>query len=161
MSFEIMCINSSLAEKQAAEEIEKCNELTSRYGLTLSRAEAIELVRTRSNALKSSGRIEFGGGVIHKIIREFCDSPYISMYNYTETIHGLIEMFYYYKNETMDLMSDDELIKFMKDSFDGKCQGSLDLLSERELANMARNLRYGYPLDYSEDKMEEDEYDAY
>jgi len=54
-------------------------------------------------------------------------------------------------------MSDDDLIKFMKNSFDGKCQGSLELLSGRELANMARNLRYGYPPDYSEDQMADEE----
>lgn len=163
MSFEIMSINSSLIEKQAVEEIEKCNDLTSRFGLTLSRVDAVELVQTRANALKSNGRVEFGGGVLDKLIREFCDSPYISMHNYAETLHELTEMFYYYKNETLDLMSDDELIKFMKDCFDGKCQGSLELLSGRELANMARNLRYGYPPDYSEDLLEdeEDEYDEY
>lgn len=163
MSFEIMSITSSLTEKLAVEEIEKCNDFTSRFGLTLSRIEAIELVETRTLALKSNGRIEFGGGVIDKIIREFCDSPYISMHNYSETLNELTELFYYYKNETLDLMSDDDLIKFMKDSFDGKCQGSLELLSGRELANMSRNLRYGYSPDYSEDTSydEEDENDEY
>ncbi|WP_309446508.1 DUF6323 family protein [Desulfosporosinus nitroreducens] len=35
----------------------------------------IELVETRTFSLKSNGRIEFGGGVIDKIIKEFCDSP--------------------------------------------------------------------------------------
>ena len=37
-------------------------------------------------------------GVIEKIILAFCDSPYISMHNYEETIHELLEIFYYYKN---------------------------------------------------------------
>lgn len=163
MSFEIMSIYSSLIQNQAVAEIEKCNDFTAQFGLALSYLDAIELVETRSIALKSNGRIEFGGGVIDKIIMQFCDSPYISMHNYAETIHELTEMFYYYKNETLDLISDDELIKFMKNSFDGKCQGSLELLSGRELANMARNLRYGYAPDYSEDltcdmEDEDDEY---
>ncbi|HNR04710.1 MAG TPA: DUF6323 family protein [Bacillota bacterium] len=157
MSFEIIGISSSLIEKQAITEIERCNEFTAEFGLALSPSDAAELVEARNIALKSNGRIEFGGGAIHKIIREFCDSPYISMHNYAETIHELTEMFYYYKNETLDLMSDDDLIKFMKNSFDGKCQGSLELLSGRELANMARNLRYGYPPDYSEDPMPDEE----
>lgn len=163
MSLEIMKINSSVIEKQAIEAIEKCNDLTYRFGLTLSRAEAVELVKTRNNALKSNGRIEFGGGIINKLIEEFCDSPNISMHNYSDTLHELTELFYYYKNETLDLMSDDELIKYMKESFDGKCQGSLELLSGRELANMAYNLRCGYPPDYSEGIIEdeEDEYDEY
>lgn len=166
MSFEIMNISLSLIEKQAVQEIEKCNDFTTQYGLVLTHKDAVELVETRTYALKSNGRIEFGGGVINKIIREFCDSPNISMHNYAETLHELTEIFYYYKNETLDLISDDDLIKFMKDSFDGKCQGSLELLSGRELYNMARNLRYGYDPDYSEDlecdeEDENEEYDEY
>ena len=163
MSFEIMNVFSSLIQKQAVDEIEKCNEYTSKFGLTLSRQDAIRLVETRNSSLKSCGRIEFGGGVIDKLIKEFCDSPYISKHNYVETLNELIEIFYFYKNETLDLISDDELIKYMKNSFDGKCQGSLELLAERELDKMARNLRYGYVPDYSEDEVykEEDEDDEY
>ncbi|AST58428.1 hypothetical protein BFT35_01680 [Thermoanaerobacterium thermosaccharolyticum] len=157
MSLEIMNVFSSMMQKHAVDEIVKCNDFTSRFGLTLSRQDAIELVKTRALSLKSYGRIEFGGGVIEKIIKEFCDSPYISMHNYVETLHRLIDIFYFYKNETLDLISDDELIKFMKDSFDGKCQGSLELLSGRELYKMARNLRYGYAPDYSEDNECEEE----
>ncbi len=118
----------------------------------MSRVEAIELVETRDLSLKSYGRIEFGGGIIDKIIKEFCNSPYISMHNYAETLHELIEIFYYYKNETLDLLSDAELITFMKNSFDGRCHGSLELLAGRELAQLARNIRFGYAPDYSEDK---------
>lgn len=163
MQLEIMNLSSSLVQKQAVDEIEKCNDYTYRFGLTLSHQDAIELVETRALSLKGVGRIEFGGGVIDKIIKEFCDSPYITMHNYVETLHELVEIFYYYKNETLDLMSDDELIKFMKNSFDGKCQGSLELLSGRVLDKLARNLRYGYEPDYSEDNEyeEEGEYDEY
>ncbi len=153
---------SSLIQKQAVDEIVKCNDFTFRFGLTLSHQDALELVETRTFSLKGNGRIEFSGGVIEKIIKEFCDSPYISRHNYVETLHDLIEIFYYYKNETLDLLSDDDLIKLMKNSFDSKCQGSLELLSGRELNKMARNLRYGYALDYSEDnEYEEDENDEY
>lgn len=152
-----MNVFSSLIQKQAVDEIEKCNDYTFRFGLSLSRQNVIELVETRTLSLKKFGRIEFGGGVIDKIIKEFCDSPYISMHNYVETLNELIEMFYYYKNETLDLISDDELIKFMKNSFDGKCQGSLELLAGRELDILAHNLRYGYAPDYSEDDEFEEE----
>lgn len=163
MSFEIISMSSALMEKQAVTEIEKCNDFTAQYGLTLSHQDVIELIETRNFALKSNGRIEFGGGVINKIIREFCDSPYLTMDNYAETIHDLTEIFYFYKNETLDLISDDELIEFMKNRFDGRCQGSLELLSGRELENMARNLRYGYAPNYSVDpeRDKEDENEQY
>lgn len=159
MPFRVMGISSALIQKQSVAELEKCNDFTAQYGLKLSQWDAVELVETRNLALKDNGRIEFGGGVIEKIIREFCNSPYLSMHNYAESLHDLTDMFYYYKNETLDLMSDDELIKFMKQRFDGICQGSLELLSGRELANMARNLRFGYSPEYSEDLTcdEEDE----
>ncbi len=161
MGFELIPFASGLIQKQAACEVIKCNDYTERFGLSLTQTQAIELVETRSLSLRDNGRIEFGGGVIDKIIKEFCDSPYISMQNYAETLHELVEIFYYHKNETLDLISDDDLIKFMKSTFDGVCQGSLDLLSGRELYRLARNLRFGLPSDYSEDDVSEDddEYD--
>ena len=162
MAFELMNFNSFLVQKLAVNKIVNCNDLTINYGLVLTHEQAIELAETRAYSLKTSGRIEFGGGVIEKIINKFCDSPYISMRNYTKTLHELIEMFYYYKNETLELISDDELIQFMRKSFDGVCQGSLELLSGRELAKMARNLRFGLAPDYSgEGNLDEDEEDEY
>jgi hypothetical protein len=151
MSFELVPSMVGLIQKQAVGEVIKCNDYTVRFGLMLTLAQALELVETRSIALRDNGRIEFGGGVIDKIIREFCSSPYIYMHNYTQTIHELLEIFYYYKNETLDLVSDDDLIKHMKTAFDGVCQGSLDLLSGRELDRLARNLRSGYHYNHSED----------
>lgn len=160
--FEMESLNLGLIQKQAVRELEKCNDFTAQFGLKLSQHDAIELVETRNLALKRNGRIEFGGGVIEKIVKVFCSSPYLSMHNYVETLHDLTEIFYYYKNETLDLISDDDLIQFMKDRFDNICQGSLELLAGRELANMARNLRFGYSAEYSDDfrdeESEEDEY---
>ncbi|AQS58906.1 DUF6323 family protein [Desulforamulus ferrireducens] len=144
MSFQIIAISSDLLQKQAAADLLKCNEFTAPYGLVLSYREAAELVETRTLALINNGRIELGGGAMERIIRQFCDSPYLNKNNYVETLHDLTEIFYYYKNETLDLISDEDLIKFMRNSFNGVCQGSLDLLAGRELANLAKNLRFGY-----------------
>lgn len=163
MAFELSLFGGALVEKQAVNEVMKCNDLTVKFGLVLTEAQALALVETRSFALKENGRIEFGGGVIDKIINKFCDSPYLTTHNYEETLHELLETFYYYKNETLDLMSDDDLIQYMKNAFDGVCQGSLELLAGRELYKLARNLRYGYAPDYSDDtiKLDEDEEDEY
>lgn len=159
MGFELISFASGLIQKQAVGEVVKCNDYTERFGLVLTPAQAIELVETRYLSLRDQGRIEFGGGVIDKIIKEFCASPYLSMQNYAQTLHELIEIFYYYKNETMDLISDDDLIKFMESSFDGVCQGSLDLLSGRELYRLAKNLRFGLPAECSESVFSENEED--
>lgn len=159
MAFELSLFSGALLEKQAIHEVMKCNILTVRFGLVLTEAQALELVETRSFALKENGRIEFGGGIIDKIINEFCDSPYLYKENYETILHELLEIFYYFKNETLDLISDDDLVKYMKNAFDGVCQGSLELLAGRELYRLARNLRYGYEPDYSEDteELEKDE----
>jgi hypothetical protein len=162
MSFDIVNISSSLIKKQAAQEIVKLNDYTSRFGLNLTHKDAAELVETRAHALKIYGRIEFGGGVIDKIIKGFCDSPYISRHNYAETLHELTEIFYFYKNETLDILSDDELIKFMKEKFDGVCQGSLEFLQGTVLEGMARSLRSGHDINHlcnTDNERDEDEED--
>lgn len=157
MGLELTAFSSSLIQRQAVHEIIKCNDITANFGLALTEQQALALTETRMFALSENGRIEFGGGVIDKLIIAFCDSPYISMQNYTETLHALIELFYYYKNETLDLMTDDDLVRFMKKAFDGVCQGSLDLLAGRELETMARNLRCGRPPYASEERASDEE----
>ena len=168
LGFELSIFGGSfggaLVQKQAVSELMKLGDVTEQYGLALTEQQAIALVETRSISLSATGRTEFGGGVIEKIIYEFCDSPYISMRNYESTLHELIEIFYYYKNDSLDLLSDDELIKYMKKSFDGVCQGSLELLFGRELDTLARDLRFGRkhledtPTPEEDQEDEDDEY---
>jgi hypothetical protein len=157
LNFDIVCLSPGIIKQHALNDIMKCNDFTVNYGLILTEQQAVELVETRIVALSANGRIEFGGGVINRLINMFCDSPFITMHNYSMTMHELIEMFYYYKNETLDLLGDDELIRYMKLYFDGTCQGSLELLSGRELARLARNIRSGYPPDYNEERETNDE----
>ncbi|NBJ16399.1 MAG: hypothetical protein FNP40_12730 [Dehalobacter sp. 4CP] len=138
-----MLLPPAMINKMAVHEILECNEQTARFGLQLSASEALELVETRAHSLRSFGRVEFAGGMINKLILRFCDSPFLSCHNYASALNDLIETFYYFKNETLDEISDDELIGLMKVYFDGNCQGSLELLQNRELEALARNIRYG------------------
>lgn len=148
-------IPSLLVNKLAVTDILKCNEITCRYGLILSLIDAQELVKTRETALCCNGRIEFTGGVISKLIIEFCDSPYISQDNYSETLNELIETFYYFKNETLDEICDDDLISLMKKYFDKNCEGSIELLQNRELETLAHNIRYGINEEDSDEDISE------
>lgn len=143
MNNKFMLIPVNMLNKLAASEIIRCNEITSHYRLLLSQADALELIETRSLALSSNGRIEFSGGVINKIIMKFCDSPFLSQFNYVSTLNDLLETFYYFKNETLDELSDDELISWMKKYYDQTCQGSVELLQNRELEALAHNIRFG------------------
>ena len=140
----------SILELQKAKmitELEECNEFTLNYSLRLSDPQIIELVKRRFEALKNTGRVEFGQGIIKKLITQFCDSPFITQENYEDTILELQDSFYYFKNECMDKIPDDELISIMKKHFDGVCQGSLEYLSGTTLEDLCRNTRYGYEPD--------------
>lgn len=149
MVHDLILIPISSMNKLAIREVLSCNEVTSRYGLILSDADAHGLIQTRTEALSHNGRIEFSGGIISKLIMKFCDSPFISQFNYVSTINDLLETFYYFKNETLDEISDNELLSFMKKNFDQNCQGSVELLKSRDLEALARNVRYGM-VDYEE-----------
>lgn len=124
----------------AAQELRKCNDLSERYGLALSETQIQSLVQSRFDSLRYTGRMELGGGVLPKLVYAFCDSPYIVRDEYCETLAALQELFYTFKNESEDAMSDDELIEAMKRYFDGKAQGSLDFLENLSMSDLYRAL---------------------
>lgn len=130
-------------ESKQAAAVKAANDYTQKFGLVLNEEEASLLFAERREVLKKQQRVEFGEGILPKLIFAFCDSPYIYQDNYAETLGRLQEIFYFYKNESMDEFTDDELIEAMKDLFDGECQGSLDYLEDTGLERLARNARYG------------------
>ena len=123
------------------EKIIKLNEHTAAFGLVLSTEDAKLLAAQRRDTLKEQQRVEFGEGILPKLIFTFCDSCYIDQNNYVETIGRLQEIFYQYKNETMDELSDGELLESMREAFDGECEGSLEFLEETAMERLARKLR--------------------
>ena len=135
---------NQLAVEEAIQEIRICNEYTERLGLTLSEKDIEELVQCRSDALKNSGRVEFGGGILPKLIYAFYDSPYIEQDNYEQTLAELQEVFYYYKSEALDYYTDDELIELMVLTFNGRAQGSAEYLIGTSLESLCRYARKGY-----------------
>lgn len=132
----------ALAGEQKGEIVD-CNDKTQAYHLALSEKDAEMLIATKNEVLRKNSRVEFGGSVISKLILGFYDSPYISQHNYVETIDDLIETFYYYKNETLDEISDDDLIQLMRELFNKRCYGSIELLQNRELERISHNVKYG------------------
>lgn len=159
-----MPISNSLMVNQIITDIQQINEETLQYGLKLSEKDIRAVIAHRTEALKGTGRVEFGTGIISKVISAFCDSPYILQENYVEIINDLVETFYFYKNETLEEISDDELINFMKECYDNKCQGDLDLLRDKYLEKVAHNVKFGcgdYFNVYEDEERECDNYDEY
>ena len=128
---------------QDVEAIQKCNVFTEQYGLTLTISQIQKLVTQRFIALKQTKRIEFGGGILKKLIEAFCDSPYIHKDNYEEILLELQDMFYQFKGEVFEQLSDDELILSMKTGFNGAAQGSLDYLAGKWVETLTRRMRCG------------------
>lgn len=122
----------------AREEIRCCNDLNALYGLTLTEADITELVELRGQALRATGRVEFGGGILPKLIRAFCKSPYVDPYSYAATLGDLQDAFYYFKNESEDRFSDDDLIEFMVNVFNGPAHGSAEVLTTISLEQLCR-----------------------
>ncbi|MDR2043192.1 MAG: DUF6323 family protein [Clostridium sp.] len=134
------------AKKQEVElkKLIACNERTGRFGLSLTEEAAQELMVCRNESLKKYRRVEFGEGILDKLIDAFCDSQYIHQEDYVETLEKLQDIFYEYKNESRDRLTDDELLTFMREQFEKICFGDLDYLEGTCLRNFAQALRHGY-----------------
>ena len=143
MKENISLVFQNIQKNKAMIELRSCNDLTIKYGLSLSDRDINELIEYGFKALKNTGRIEFAEGVMKKIIEAFCDSPYIMQQNYKDTLMELQDSFYFFKGEAIEQIPDDELIEFMKIHFDNECGGSLEYLSGTNLEELCRNTRYG------------------
>ncbi len=132
----------SLVKQSGSVDIARCNETARKFGITLSQRDAGALNNARVKALRRTGRVEFTGGIIEKLVFAFCDSPYLEQDGFTEAMEELIEIFYEFKNDSLDEPDDDEVISLMKKYFDGECSGSTDALRD-DMSRAARNIRYG------------------
>ncbi len=132
------------ADQAQVGKVMETNQYTQRYGLILKPEDAQIIVAERRNTLREQKRVEFGQGILPQLIYEFCDSGYISQSNYVETMIRLQEIFYLYKNETMDELTDNELVHFMKEQFETVCYGDLDYLEGTCLDIFSQAVRSGY-----------------
>ena len=109
------------------------------------RKEDVALIEeARDEQRKELKRIEFGPGILPKIIYAFCDSSYIYQDNYCESMARLQEIFFQYKNEMLDEITDDELLEFMREQFENVCRGDFDYLEGTCLDLFAQAIRAGY-----------------
>lgn len=131
-------------QKQQLARVIETNRMTAQYGLTLNEAQAGLLAAEQCAVLKEQRRLEFGEGIIPRMIAEFCDSDFIDQEHYVEILLRLQEIFYLYKNEMQDEISDEELLHFMKEQFEMVCFGDLEYLEGTCLTIFAQAIRAGY-----------------
>lgn len=141
MIFDMTKAFSSITFAENVSSLLSLNDTTSNYGITITADGAAAIIQNRDKALFNTGRIEFGTSVTEKIVNVFCSSPYVNNDNFAETVSDLTEIFFYYKSEMLEKLSDDELISLMKDEFDGRCEGSTELLASKALYNYSQRLK--------------------
>ena len=125
----------------AARELAACNEAIGRHGLSLSMADAQAIVVARAEALAATDRVEFGGGVASELVLAFAGSPHVSQATFADTIIELQDLFYEFKNESLEQITDDDLIAKMRSLFDDPAEGNLAFLEEALFEGLARTVR--------------------
>ena len=125
----------------AVQELESCNSAIGRHGLSLTRQDIQALVVGRLEALEVSDRVEFGGGVAKELVLAFSGSAYVSQTSFVETILELQDLFYEFKNESLEQIPDEDLIAKMRSLFDEVAQGDLEYLAEALFAGLGRQVR--------------------
>ena len=139
--------------RQAEREVLLANEYLFRYGdgIVLSEKDARMLVESRSRALRSYGRVEFGGGSVAMLAKKFCASPNINKSEFAEVLSDVVEIFYAFKNETEGKVSDEELAEAMAIAFDGSCHGSVALLATKNPRELVRIVLSGRDMPHDDD----------
>lgn len=144
-------INLTIINGNANSEISKikeCNTFLVKYSLNLSELEIKQIIEKKNESLKRSGRIEFEECIADKMIKAFCDSSYVNQENFADTICELIEIFYYYKTETKNLIADDELINFMRKYYDEIACGDVEYLASKVLEQIKKNVLLKRNIDF-------------
>lgn len=136
-------ISAQLQKNQNMGVLSKCNRISERFGLVLSETVMQHLTQQRMEVLKETGRVEFSEGILAKLVERFCDSPYLRQEEYEETLLALQELFYNYKNECQDLLSDDELLDALCLIYNEVSYGSVEFLSDIPLEEMYQVARTG------------------
>ena len=121
------------------------------YGLSLSMGDLRALSDCRAQALQNTGRVEFGEGILEKIVAAFVDSPYLFQEEYTEALARLQEMFYRCKSETHERISDSALLaaKRAKEQFPERKVVVIDSLC----ASLGEGLYVYYAVQYQKSGM--------
>ena len=129
-----------LQPKETMRVLMDMNRRTTWYGLTLTQEQMAALADSQVRALRDTGRVELGNGILPRLIEAFCDSPNLHQADYAGTLETLQTVFYRVKNEAGDLTPDEDILKVLRRAFD-QAGGSTDYLESLPLAEMIRQMK--------------------
>lgn len=90
--------------------------------------QARALIAAHRTALSQNGRIELDHSFPARFVEVFQDSPYLT--DPADTLCELIELFHALRARLPATVSDDTILQKMRDTFDGRCAGSVALLAD-------------------------------
>lgn len=138
-----LTVFGALSARQTEAALLRQNIVTERFGLTLSAEQCERLVERRAEALRETERIELGEGILPKLALALCDSPYVDAEGWEETLGVMAELFYHFKGESGERLSDDELLEAMARLYNGWAGGSAARLADLDGRTLLRFARTG------------------
>ena len=111
--------------------------------LVLSREDAQIIIQEKRKILAELKLVELGESILPRMHYEFFDSGYIPQSEYRDALIRLQELFFTYREELRNYVTDDELLNFMREQFEEGCKGDFDRLEGR-LHDFAQAIRNGY-----------------
>lgn len=161
MKFELspQSVSGKLVNRGLKEKILATNERAAEYGLKLSDDDAAMLVQAGRESLQEQDRVEFGRSATTVLIEKFMQSSYVTQSEYAVTVATLLDVFYEVKEESLDILSDEEVIDIMFDFFEHESGGSVELLQGRDMDVLCRKIRreaMGIE-EYGKDEADDDE----
>lgn len=119
--------------KAVKEGLIRVNGITNEYGLVLTVKEVNRLSEAVSGALRESGRIEIGEGIMPVLAEEFSSSVFVNIDNYAEVLEELVYVFFNVKTALCDKIADRELVRILKDFYENKAYGSVEIMRDKDI----------------------------
>ena len=125
-----MQLSDTTAMKDALAEL---NGRTAEYGLVLTVKPVNRLADSVHRALRDSDRVEIGEGILPVLAEEFSTSPFVTSENYAPLLEELVYIFFQVKTAVSDSVSDKHLVRLLRDFYENKAMGSVELLRDRDV----------------------------
>lgn len=112
-------------------------------GLALTEAQARTVALAHGDALRRTGRIEWGPSAAEGLLSAFAGSPWLTRENQGQQLADLLALFYDCRAELPDQLPDGWLLERMRRAYDGPCEGCMELMGDCFLLRLPRHLRQG------------------
>lgn len=81
--------------------------------LVLTRAQALQLLETRREALRREGLVEWGEGILPQLAKQFAHSAYLDRQTYVESLERLAALFYHCRAQAGERVTDERILEFL------------------------------------------------